>query len=152
SRFTARWLFEQEDIDNRDFIGQFLRVKDVQSGENSTQNQQISSERMRTRQMSFAGGAFFDLMDRYEFDFAVRHDGNSRFGAGRRLSYVRLYETYEIGEGGLLSPQTLGNPELRPVVSREVEFGGDIQLFNRVDVSVTYAIALTDNQLLPVPP
>ena len=190
SRFTARWLFEQEDIDARDFTGRFLRVKDVETGENATLVEEISSERVRTRQISFSAGAFFDLMDRYEFDLAVRRDGNSRFGAGRRWqtygrasaawlvsrepwfpadqvsafklrasygtagqapNYYAQYETYNIEPGGALTPETLGNPELRPEVSKEVELGADLQLFNRIDLSVTYANALTDNQILPVP-
>ena len=190
SRFTARWSYEQEDTDLRQFRGSFLRVKDVDVGENATQNQQIESERTRTRQVSFSGGAFFDVLDRYEFDFALRRDGNSRFGAGRRWqtygrastawlvsrepwfptgnvsalklrasygtagqapNYFAQYETYNIEAGGTLSPATLGNPNLRPEVSKEVELGTDIQLFNRVDFSLTYANSLTDNQILPVP-
>lgn len=84
NRFTFRWLYEEQGGDNRNIQGQYLRVADVTSGANSTQNQSISSSENQTRQMSFSAGAFFDVLDRYTFDFAVRRDGSSRFGADHR--------------------------------------------------------------------
>ncbi|HEY0811469.1 MAG TPA: SusC/RagA family TonB-linked outer membrane protein, partial [Longimicrobiales bacterium] len=84
NRFTLRWLYEQQDEDRRDITGRFLRVQDVTSGANATQQQEISSSEAETRQMSFSGGAFFDIRDRYTLDVAVRRDGSSRFGADHR--------------------------------------------------------------------
>jgi len=84
SRYTLRWLYEQQSADNRNINGNYLRVADVTAGANATQNQAISSSRSETQQMSVSAGAFFDVKDRYTFDFAVRRDGSSRFGADNR--------------------------------------------------------------------
>jgi TonB-linked SusC/RagA family outer membrane protein len=83
-RFTGRWLYEQQDFDARSLSGQFLRVSDVTAAANSTQQQVIASSVANTRQMSFSGGAFLDVLDRYTFDFALRRDGSSRFGEENR--------------------------------------------------------------------
>ena len=84
NRFTLRWLYETQEFDSRSIQGQFLRVADVTSGANATQQQTIASSENETRQMSFSGGAFFDILDRYTVDVAVRRDGSSRFGSEHR--------------------------------------------------------------------
>lgn len=84
TRFTARWLYEQQDFDNRQIQGQTLKVADVNTGANATASQIITSSTNQTKQMSFSGGGFFDILDRYTVDVAVRRDGSSRFGADNR--------------------------------------------------------------------
>ncbi|MGI9181003.1 MAG: SusC/RagA family TonB-linked outer membrane protein [Longimicrobiaceae bacterium] len=84
NRFTMRWLYEQQNFDTRNIEGYFLRVADVRAGENATQQQTIASSVSETRQMSFSAGTFLDILDRYTFDFALRHDGSSRFGSDER--------------------------------------------------------------------
>lgn len=71
--------------------------------------------------------------------------------AGNVPAFVAQYETYSIGAGGTLTPLTLGNRDLRPEVAKELEVGTDLELFNRIGLSVTYAEANVENQILPVP-
>jgi TonB-linked SusC/RagA family outer membrane protein len=84
TRFNLRWAYEQQQFDRRNVQGQFLRVADVDDIANATQNITPSSPENDTRQMSFAGGIFADLFDRYTVDLLVRHDGSSRFGSEER--------------------------------------------------------------------
>src|SRR6266446_4216145 len=71
--------------------------------------------------------------------------------AGGSPRFDAQYETFSILAGGLLSLVTLGNRNLKPELHREVEFGGDLELWNRYAFNVTYAHANIDNQILPVP-
>jgi len=96
TRFTLRWLYEMQDNDGRNITGQFLRVGDVTSGANATDNQEIASSENRTRQMSYSAGAFFDIFDRYTIDVAARRDGSSRFGSDHR------WQTYYRASGAWL--------------------------------------------------
>jgi len=96
SRFTLRWLYEQQNFDRRWIEGNFLRVSEVTSGANATQNQSIVSSQNETRQMSVSAGTFLDFLDRYTVDLAVRHDGSSRFGADQR------WQTYWRASGAWL--------------------------------------------------
>jgi hypothetical protein len=95
-RITPRWGYEQQDTDFRQLTGQFLRVESVTAAQNATQNQVIESGVSSTRQMSFSAGTFLDVLGRYTFDFAVRHDGNSRFGEENR------WQTYGRGSAAWL--------------------------------------------------
>jgi TonB-linked SusC/RagA family outer membrane protein len=72
--------------------------------------------------------------------------------AGGRPSFAAQYETFTIGAGGLVSANTLGNKELRPEVTTETEWGIDAELFNKYGVNITYARAITKDQIFPVPP
>ena len=72
--------------------------------------------------------------------------------AGGRPTFAAQYETFSIGSGGVLTPATLGNANLRPETTTEEEYGIDAELFNRIGVNVTYAHAVTDDQILQVPP
>src|SRR5690606_20683056 len=96
SRLTFRWLYEQQHNDNRSLQGNLLRVADVDNAENATNIQNISTGSSQTRQMSFSAGGFFDVMDRYTFDLAIRRDGNSRFGEEER------WQTYWRGSAAWL--------------------------------------------------
>src|SRR6266478_83243 len=71
--------------------------------------------------------------------------------AGGSPRFDAQYETFSVLAGGLLSLVTLGNRNLKPALHREVEFGGDLELWNRYAFNVTYAHANIDNQILPVP-
>ena len=98
NRITFRTLYEQQDLDSRNFTGQTLRVSDVTSGENATTDRVISSARASTRQLSFSSGAFFDILDRYTVDLAVRRDGSSRFGEDNRWqTYGRASAAWLMG-------------------------------------------------------
>ena len=72
--------------------------------------------------------------------------------AGQRPSPVAQYETFSISRStGAISPNTLGNVNLKPEILTETELGTDIELFHRYAVNLTYAHSLADNQILLVP-
>jgi TonB-linked SusC/RagA family outer membrane protein len=96
SRFNVRFLYEQQDIDFRNFQGNTLKVGDVNSGPNVTAAIQINSGSQPTKQMSFSGNANFDYKDRYILDLLVRRDGSSRFGEANR------WQTYGRGSASWL--------------------------------------------------
>ena len=70
--------------------------------------------------------------------------------AGGRPNFSAQYETYGVSQGNLV-PSTLGNANLRPEFSREIEVGLDAELFDRVSIGLTYADTRTEDQILPVP-
>lgn len=74
----------------------------------------------------------------------------SRGTAGNRPRYNAQYETFTIGAGGSLNPQTLGNRNLRPEVSTETEVGMDLELFSKYGLTLTHANNVIDDQLLQV--
>jgi TonB-linked SusC/RagA family outer membrane protein len=72
--------------------------------------------------------------------------------AGNRPNYSAQYETFTIGAGGALNPNTLGNKDLRPEVSREIEAGVDLEIMNKYGITITHANNVINDQLLPVTP
>jgi TonB-linked SusC/RagA family outer membrane protein len=71
--------------------------------------------------------------------------------AGGSPRFDAQYETFSVGTGGILSLVTLGNRNLKPELHAETEVGGDLELWNRYALNVTYAHANIKNQILPVP-
>jgi TonB-linked SusC/RagA family outer membrane protein len=72
--------------------------------------------------------------------------------AGGRPRFSAQYETFSLGSGGLVSAQNLGNKKLKPEYTTETEYGIDAELFSKYGVSVTHARAITDDQIILVPP
>jgi TonB-linked SusC/RagA family outer membrane protein len=74
----------------------------------------------------------------------------SRGTTGQRPRFNAQYEAYTIGTGGTLDPEQLGNKALRPEINKETELGTDLELFGRYGLTVSYAKAIIDRQILPV--
>lgn len=70
--------------------------------------------------------------------------------AGGRPNFSAQYETYSVS-GGQVSPITLGNKDLKPEFSKELEAGVDLLMFGRVGLTVNYARTVTEDQILQVP-
>ena len=70
--------------------------------------------------------------------------------AGGRPSFAAQYETYTVSSGQL-SPVQLGNKNLKPEFSKELESGIDLLVAGRVGLTVNYATTTTDDQILQVP-
>jgi TonB-linked SusC/RagA family outer membrane protein len=70
--------------------------------------------------------------------------------AGGRPSFAAQYETYSVGSGSV-TPVTLGNRNLEPEYSKELEIGTDMLIGGMVGLTVTYAQTTTENQILLVP-
>ncbi|HEV8265808.1 MAG TPA: SusC/RagA family TonB-linked outer membrane protein [Gemmatimonadales bacterium] len=71
--------------------------------------------------------------------------------AGGAPRFDAQYETFSVGTGGILTMVTLGNRNLLPEVNKETELGADFELWSRYALNVTYARAVIENQILPVP-
>jgi TonB-linked SusC/RagA family outer membrane protein len=71
--------------------------------------------------------------------------------AGGSPRFDAQYETFSVGAGGILSLVTLGNRNLKPELHRELEVGGDLELYNRYAFNVTYAHANIERQIIPAP-
>lgn len=71
--------------------------------------------------------------------------------AGGRPGFNYQYETFNIGTGGTISSNQLGNRFLKPENTTETEFGFDAELFNKYGLNVTYARDITEDQMLQVP-
>ena len=70
--------------------------------------------------------------------------------AGRRPGFSAQYETYDI-TGGVIVPTTLGNANLRPQRSTELEAGLDLLAFNTLTAGLTYARTVSTDQIMRVP-
>ncbi len=71
--------------------------------------------------------------------------------AGGRPRFEAQYETYNVS-GGIISPVSLGNKNLKPEFSTEHEAGLDMSMFNaKATATLTYAFNTTKDQILPVP-
>ncbi|HMA39693.1 MAG TPA: SusC/RagA family TonB-linked outer membrane protein [Gemmatimonadales bacterium] len=71
--------------------------------------------------------------------------------AGGSPRFDAQYETFGIGTGGVPTLDRLGNRLLAPEVHKELELGTDIELLNRYALTVTYAKARIQDQILPAP-
>jgi TonB-linked SusC/RagA family outer membrane protein len=71
--------------------------------------------------------------------------------AGGSPNFNAQYESFNIGNGGLLTLTTLGNRNLKPELHKEIEIGADIELFGRYGINATYARSNIDQQILRVP-
>jgi hypothetical protein len=69
---------------------------------------------------------------------------------GQRPRFSAQFETFTIGTGGTLNPNTLGNKNLKPEINKETELGLDMELFGRYGLNLTNARAVIDGQILPV--
>ena len=71
--------------------------------------------------------------------------------AGNRPRFVAQYETYNVS-AGVITPVSLGNRELKPEHSAEMELGVDASfLGGRFALGLTYANTVTTDQILDVP-
>ena len=70
--------------------------------------------------------------------------------AGRRPCFTCQYETLRI-DGGQIVLQNLGNPNLKPQRSAELEAGVDLVVFDDVTAEITYARTISRDQILEVP-
>lgn len=70
--------------------------------------------------------------------------------AGLRPEFSAQYETYSVG-GGTPSPDVLGNRDLKPAFSTEIEIGTDIEFLNRFNLSFSYANQVTEDSIVEVP-
>lgn len=71
--------------------------------------------------------------------------------AGGRPNFDFQYETFNIGTGGSLSTDQLGNRFLKPELTTEVEVGFDAELLSKYGLNVTYARSITEDQMLSIP-
>ena len=71
--------------------------------------------------------------------------------AGQRPSFLAQYATFTIGAGGTLNPAQLGNPNLKPEIRAETEYGVELEFFNKIGFTATYAVNDIRDQILPVP-
>ncbi len=71
--------------------------------------------------------------------------------AGGRPGFSYQYETFDIGSGGAVTSDQLGNRFLKPENTTETEVGFDAELFSKYGLNVTYARDITKDQMLQVP-
>ena len=85
----------------------------------------------------------FDQINEFKLRYSVGT-------AGTRPRFEAQYETYSVG-GGSITPVTLGNKELKPQKTVEVEYGMDMVLFDRFNMGLTYATTSSEDQIIQVP-
>jgi len=84
TRFSFRYLYEQQNSHSVDEWGSYLAVVDVDAAINATTSQNIRSTRTSTRLIGLFAGANLEYKQRYIADVLIRRDGSSLFGADNR--------------------------------------------------------------------
>lgn len=70
--------------------------------------------------------------------------------AGLRPEYSAQYEIYNLA-GGSPTPQTLGNPNLKPAFSKEAEYGFNVNFLQNYTFEYSYSDKKTSDQILLAP-
>lgn len=151
--FNVRWLYEEQENRSNSFQGNMLEIRDVRNAENISERQNMFSSYNTTRQMGVSAGTFIDILDRYEFDFAVRRDGNSRFGAENRWqTYGRASAAWLVAREPWFPSNDITTFTLRGsygTAGNAPAFGAQYETFSINDGSVTGANTLGNPFLRP---
>ncbi|MEN8121711.1 MAG: SusC/RagA family TonB-linked outer membrane protein [Bacteroidota bacterium] len=70
--------------------------------------------------------------------------------SGQRPGFSNQYETWDIDDG-VLSKSTLGNKDLKPSESKELELAFDLFLLKKIDLTGSYSTTTTENVLALAP-
>lgn len=70
--------------------------------------------------------------------------------SGQRPSFAAQYETMS-ENNGILAKETLGNVDLKPSLSTELEVGLDVSFLSRFTFEATYSNTLTEDQFIKTP-
>ena len=70
--------------------------------------------------------------------------------SGQRPGFYAQYETFKF-ENGLPVPNTLGNKELKPSTSKELETGFNVEFLDRFNFEFIYSETNTEDQIMPAP-
>ncbi len=70
--------------------------------------------------------------------------------SGQRPGFYAQYETYAFVDGNP-QPNTLGNKDLKPSLSKEFEVGLNVEFLEMFSFEFVYANTLTDDQIMAVP-
>lgn len=83
-KFTARALYDEQNVRNNSADAIIFRVKDVFSLDNTSEEFDAGSSAFTIKNTGFLVGANLDYKDRYILDGTFRYDGSSLFGSGNR--------------------------------------------------------------------
>ena len=70
--------------------------------------------------------------------------------SGQRPGFNYQYETYNVFQGAI-SKTTIGNKDLKPSETKELELGLNVEFLDMFDLEVTYADIITEGAFLNVP-
>lgn len=84
TRYTARYLYEQQDFDAAGLSGNTLAVPSLLTGDNVTSSYSITTGLRSIRSIGAMGGIDADWKERYIVGALFRRDGSSLFGAKSR--------------------------------------------------------------------
>ncbi len=70
--------------------------------------------------------------------------------AGLRPRFNYQYETYSVSNGSLSKDQ-LGNPDLKPAIQKETEYGLNVSFLDRFDLELVNSERKTNNAFLAIP-
>lgn len=113
-RYTARYLFEQQDFENAFGGGSTLAVPGLETLDNATTGYYIGSGQSSVRSIGMMAGAAADYKDRYIADFLFRRDGSSLFGSANRwANYGRAALAYRLSEEDWFGLDQISDLKLR---------------------------------------
>lgn len=84
AKFTARALYDEQNISTNDAEAIIFLVKDIYSLGNASEDFEAGSSSQTIKNTGFLVGANLDYKDRYILDGTYRYDGSSLFGSGNR--------------------------------------------------------------------
>ncbi len=84
TRYTLRYLYEQQDFETSGFNGSSLAVPGLLTGDNIGGTPTVGSGYQSIRSVAVAGGIDADWKDRYIVGGLYRRDGSSLFGSANR--------------------------------------------------------------------
>lgn len=98
-RYTARYLYEQQDFNQLDFSGTTLAVGGLGTGDAVTASQAVSSGQQSIRSLGLMTGVDATWADRYILSTLFRRDGSSLFGSNTRwANYGRAALAWRVSE------------------------------------------------------
>jgi len=98
-KLSFQGVYDQVKSNNQSGSGTIFIVKDIYTLSNTSTNKTASSGLQTDKNMGVSAAANLDFKDRYIVEGAVRYDGNSRFGAGKRWSpFARVSGVWRVSE------------------------------------------------------
>ena len=103
-------------------------------------------------QFYYRGSLAYRITEDFQLDAVNEWKVRASYGTSglRPYAWAAQYETYSVSSAGI-SPVVLGNKDLKPSVSKELEVGTDITFLDRFNLSATYADSKTEDDVLYVP-